>query len=345
MTAPLSPGEALLSTLDFDRARAAVAEVARVTPLVEDATLTERLGRRVLLKLESLQVTGSFKVRGAASRLACLNPAERRVGVVVCSSGNHGRAVAWVAARLGVPATVCVPDWVDPVKLEGIRSSGAEAVLAGPTFDEAEAHALELARASGRPYVSAYDDPWVIAGQGTVALEILDALEETPAAVLAPLSGGGLIGGIAGALRWRLGAGAPPAVAVTAERAAVMLASLRAGHPVELPEEDTIAGALAGGIGLDNRYSFTLVRDLVAEHVVVSEAEVRRAMGYAFRELHLVVEGGGATALAALLAGRWRPPEGAPGPVVVVMSGGNVALPTLAALLSAGAPPRSWPEA
>ncbi|MDP2959423.1 MAG: pyridoxal-phosphate dependent enzyme [Longimicrobiales bacterium] len=334
MTVPLSPGEELLSTLDFERARAAVTGVARVTPLMEDAGLTARVGRRVLLKLESLQVTGSFKVRGAASRLAGLGPAERRAGVVACSSGNHGRAVAWVAGRLGIPATVCVPDWVDPVKLEGIRASGAEAVLAGPTFDEAEAHALELARASGRPYVSAYDDPWVISGQGTLALEILDALDEPPAAVLAPLSGGGLIGGIAGALRRRLGVGAPPTVAVTAERAAVMLASLRAGHPVELPEEDTVAGALAGGIGPDNRYSFTLVRDLVSEHVVVSEAEVRRAMAYAFRELHLVVEGGGATALAALLAGRWRPPEGARGAVVVVVSGGNVALPTLASVLT-----------
>ena len=326
--------EAILATLDFDRARSTVEGLARVTPLLEAAELSERVGRQVLLKLESLQATGSFKVRGAANRLSALGPEERRAGVVACSSGNHGRAVAWVAERLGIPATVCIPDWVDPVKLDGIRATGAEAVLAGATFDEAERRALELARASGRVYVSAYDDPWVIAGQGTLALEVLDALSEPPAAILAPLSGGGLIAGIAGALRRRLGEKAPPAVAVTAERAGVMLASLRAGHPVELPEEDTVAGALSGGIGPDNRYSFALVRDLVAEHVVASEEDVRGAMAYAFRELRLVVEGGGATALAALLAGRWRVPPTSHGPVVVVVSGGNVALPTLRSVLA-----------
>jgi threonine dehydratase len=326
-------GEDVLSGLDFDRARSALEGLARVTPLLECPVLSERVGRTVLLKLESLQVTGSFKVRGAASRLGALGPSERRLGVVACSSGNHGRAVAWVASRLGIPATVCVPDWVDPVKLAGIRAAGAQAVLAGPTYDEAEAHALELARSSGHPYVSAYDDPWVIAGQGTLALEILDALGEPPAAVLAPLSGGGLMGGIAGALRRRLGARAPTAVAVTAERAAVMLASVRAGHPVELPEEETVAGALSGGIGLDNRHSFALVRDLVDEHVVVTEASIRQAMAFAFRELRLVVEGGGATALAALLSERWRPTPGSSGPVVVVVSGGNVAFPTLLSVL------------
>ncbi len=326
-------GENILSTLDFGRARSALVGLTRVTPLLEVPALSERIGRSVLLKLESLQVTGSFKVRGAASRLGALEPSERRLGVVACSSGNHGRAVAWVAGRLGIPATVCVPDWVDPVKLDGIRASGAQAVLAGATYDEAEAHATELARASGRPYVSGYDDPWVIAGQGTLALEILDALGEPPAAVLAPLSGGGLIGGIAGALRQRLGARAPTAVAVTAERAGVMLASLRAGHPVDLPEEDTVAGALSGGIGRDNTYSFPLVRDLVNEHVVVTEASIRQAMAFAFREVRLVVEGGGATALAALLSDAWRPSPEFPGPVVVVVSGGNVALPTLLEIL------------
>lgn len=334
MTEPSRPGgEDLLAALDFGRAQAAVAGLARVTPLLEAPLLTERLGRPVLLKLESLQPTGSFKVRGAASRLTALGPEERRLGVVACSSGNHGSAVAWVAGRLGIPAVVCVPDWVDPVKLHGIRAAGAQAVLAGSTFDEAEAHAVELARRSGRPYLSAYDDPWVIAGQGTIALEILDALGSPPAAVLAPLSGGGLIAGIAGALRVRLGTRAPAAVAVTAERAGVMLASLRAGHPIELPEEDTVAGALSGGIGLDNRCSFALVRDLVREHVVVTEAEVRRAMAFAFHELRLVAEGGGATALAALLADRWRADPGAEGAVVVVVSGGNVALATLRSVL------------
>lgn len=324
----------MLQAPDFEAAREAVAAVARRTPLIEAPELSELSGRQVLLKLESLQVTGSFKVRGAAARLAALGPGERRAGVVACSSGNHGRAVAHVAAHLGIPAAVCVPEWVDPVKLEGIRARGAEAVLAGATFDEAEAHALELARRSGRVYVSAYDDLRVIAGQGTLALEVLEDLPDAPAAVLAPLSGGGLIAGIAAALRSRLGDAAPPAVGVTARRARVMLASLEAGHPVELPEEETVASALSGGIGLDNRYSFAMVRDLVAGHVEVSEEEIRDAMAWACGALRLVVEGGGAVTLAALRSGRWRPPADRRGPVVAVVSGGNVSAETLRDVLA-----------
>lgn len=333
MTPPVEPDADPSAGLDLEGAAAAVSAHLRDTPLVEAPELSERVGRPVLLKLESLQVTGSFKARGAVARLSALDAEERRRGVVACSSGNHGRAVAWAAERLGVPATVYVPDWVDPVKLAGIRAHGAEAVLAGATFDEAEAAAVADAAGSARVYVSAYDDPWVIAGQGTLAFEVLDALDEPPAAVLAPLSGGGLIGGIAAALRRRLGAAAPPAVAVSARRARVMRASLEAGRPVELPEEETVASALAGGIGLDNRHSFPLVRALVTEHVEVGEAEIRATMAWAVRSLRLVVEGGGAVALAALRTGRWAPDPGRPGPVVAVVSGGNVSADTLRAVL------------
>jgi threonine dehydratase len=318
--------------LDFAQATAAVRGIARRTPLLDAPRLSERLGVPVLVKAECLQVTGSFKVRGAATRLTALSEDERQRGVVACSSGNHGRAVAYVAERLGIAATVCVPAWVDPVKLEGIRARGAEALLVGDTFDEAEAHALELARTSRRPYVSAYDDPWVIAGQGTLALEILDDLGDTPGTVLAPLSGGGLIGGMAAALQERLGTDAPRMVAVSAANAAVMLASVRAGRPIDLPEQETVASALAGGIGLDNRYSFELVRDRIHEHVTVTESQIQDAMAYAASSLRLVVEGGGAVALAALLSDVWRPPVEA-GPVVIVLSGGNVAAATLASVL------------
>ncbi len=282
-------------------------------------------------------MTGSFKVRGAAARLAALSSEEREQGVVACSSGNHGRAVAHVAERLGMPVTVYVPEWVDRVKLEGIRAASAEVVKAGSTFDEAEALAQRDARASKRIYVSAYDDPWVIAGQGTIALEILDQLGRAPAAVLAPLSGGGLLGGLAAAFRERLGADAPPCVAVSASNAAVMKASIEAGRPVTLPEEETLANALAGGIGLDNRYSFPLIRDLIEQHVTVTESEIADAMRHCVSHLRLVVEGGGAVALAALLAGAWRTDEALTGPVVVVLSGGNVAPETLVRVLAAPA--------
>lgn len=338
--------------LDFASASRAVARHARRTPLLPAVELSERVGRTVLLKAESLQHTGSFKVRGAAARLEALGPEERAAGVVACSSGNHGKATAFVAARLGIPASIFVPEWVDPVKLEGIRSAGAETVLAGETFDASEALAIEHARSAGLTYVSAYDDPYVIAGQGTIALEILEELDgESPAAIVAPLSGGGLIGGIAAAFSERIARGTMPTiVAGSAENAAVMRASLEAGRPVELEEHDTLANALSGGIGLDNRWSFDLVRDTVEEHVSVTEDEIAAAMRYAVERLRLVVEGGGAVGLAALLGG-YRPGSygrgsreaGAAGheatlggPIVVVLSGGNVASETLVEILGGG---------
>ncbi|UCC26958.1 MAG: pyridoxal-phosphate dependent enzyme [Gemmatimonadales bacterium] len=308
----------------------AVREALPRTPLLRDPVFSECLGREVFFKVESLQVTGSFKVRGALARMSGLSASERRAGVVTCSSGNHGRAVAWSARRLGISAVVCVPGWVDPVKLRAIEALGAEARLVGESYDEAEAEAHRLARETDRVLVHPFDDPLVAAGQGTVALEILESLPNA-ASVLVPLSGGGLVGGMA----YTLSASGHPAhvVAVSATHARVMRASLEAGQPVELPEEPTLASALAGGIGLDNRVTFGLVRDLVAEHEEVSEEEIAQAMAYGYRSLGLVLEGGGATALAALLAGRIGDTSRT-GPLVVVLSGGNVDIPVLSRVLA-----------
>ena len=320
--------------LNFERVTNAVERIARRTPLLRAPELSDQLGRPVWLKAECLQVTGSFKVRGAAARLSALNDQERMRGVVSCSSGNHGRAVAYVAKKLGIPASVCVPEWVDPVKLEGIKANGADAVLVGSTFDEAETHALELSERTGRTYISAYDDPWVIAGQGTIALEILGQLGESPAAILTPLSGGGLLGGIASVFAESIEDQTCRTVAVSAENAAVMLASVRAGHPIELAEEETLANALAGGIGLNNQYSFKLIQDLVHEHVTVTEKQISDAMRYCAMELSLVVEGGGAVAIAAVQSGTWKPTGVRDGPLVILLSGGNVAKETLASVLA-----------
>ena len=288
-------------------------------------------GERILdapvwLKLENLQRTGSFKVRGATFRMLGLSRDEREAGVVTCSSGNHGRAVAWVAAALGVPATVCVPRWVDPVKLAAIRASGADAVVHGESYDEADEEAYRLAEERGLTFVHPFDDPLVIEGQGTVGVELLEDLPDLDTVVI-PLSGGGLVAGIALAVK-RV---RPEArvVAVSAENAAVMLASVQAGAPLQLPEAPTLASALSGGIGLRNRHTFELVKELVDLHLTVTEAEISEAMRYAAAALHLVVEGGGAVGLAAVRAGRL---EGRGGPVAVVVSGGNVAVETLAGL-------------
>ena len=310
----------MISKLDLEGARSAVAAFATRTPLLWAADLTARVGTDVYLKLESLQVTGSFKIRGAANRLMALTEDERSRGVVTSSSGNHGTAVAQVAAKMAVPATICVPHWVDPVKRGAMEAAGARVVLAGGTFDEADAHALTLAKEEGLTFVHPFDDPWVIAGQGTVGLEILDELPDV-GELLAPLSGGGLVGGIAYGVK-EAGHGAA-ITAVSAERATVMLESVRAGRPVEMEEEETLANALSGGIGLQNRHTFELVRSLVDGHVTVSEEATAEGIAYAARELHLVVEGGGAVGLAAALSGAWTPR--CPGtPIAIVVSGGNV---------------------
>lgn len=319
-----------LPDLPLDAALRRVRSLVPVTPLIPAPGLANCLGRPVWLKLENLQVTGSFKVRGAAACVLALSEEQRARGVVTCSSGNHGRAVAWVAGQAGIAATVCLPDWVDPVKLAAVEAAGARAVLAGGSYDEAEREALRMARDEGLTFVPPFDDPDVAAGQGSVATEILDRLQP-PFELAVPLSGGGLVAGMASVCRRRAGE-AVRVTAVSAARADVMLRSLEAGRPVERPEEETLAGALAGGIGLDNRITFHLVRALVDVHVRVDEAAIARSMVWAATRLHAVVEGGGAVALAAALDGDL---EGAD-PLVVVLSGGNVDPHILSRLVTAG---------
>jgi len=312
---------------DIHLARQRIAGLARRTPLIRSAGLSERVGAAVYLKLESLQETGSFKIRGAANKLLSLTADERARGVVAVSSGNHGRAVAYVAQQLGVRAVICVSERVPAGKVEAIRRLGAEVVVHGASYDEAEAHSLRLQAERGLTRVDPFDDPAVIAGQGTVGLELLEDLPQVEAVVV-PLSGGGLIAGIAVALK-----AANPTIRVigtSMDRAPVMVHSLRAGRPLELPEEDTLADALAGGIGLDNRYTFRLVQRYVDEALLVSEEEIAGAMVFALEQERLVVEGGGAVSLAAVLYGKVREPGRT---VAVVISGANVGLPLLSQVI------------
>ncbi len=275
------------------------------------------------LKLENLQRTGAFKIRGAANKLQSLSPEQRERGVITVSSGNHGRAVAYVARQLGMQAIVCMSSRVPANKVDGIRQLGAEVLVEGDSYDEAERHAAALQEERGLTLIPPFDDPDVIAGQGTIGLELLEDLPQMDI-VVAPLSGGGLLSGIALAVK-----SADPAIhviGVSMERASVMFHSLKAGRPVEMEEEETLADALAGGIGLDNRYTFEMVRELVDEVILVTEEEIARAMAFALVNHHLVVEGGGAVALAAVLQGRVK---GAGKNMAVVISGGNVDIPLL----------------
>lgn len=286
---------------DIEAAAGRIAGVAVRTPLVRSPELSSRNGAEVMLKLEGVQPTGSFKVRGAASKILSLDPEEAARGVVTASTGNHGRAMAYVASRLGIPAAVCVSDNVPPGKIAALEALGCELVIGGDSQSAALDTAASMVEERGMTLVHPFDDPQVIAGQGTIGLEIL---EDAPGidVVLVPLSGGGLISGVALAMK----ALRPTVrvVGISMEHGAVMAASLEAGHPVELPEAPTLADSLQGGIGLDNRLTFDICRDLVDDVVLLDEAEIADAMGFAFAAHRLILEGGGAVGIGAILAGK-----------------------------------------
>lgn len=309
-------------------ARQRIAPYIRTTPLIHSPALSERTGGQIALKLENVQETGSFKVRGAANFLLSLALAERQQGVITVSTGNHGRGVAFMAQRLGVRAVICVPQGVLPHKIAAMQQLGAEIVIHGQTQDEAEQHAWQRQAAEGLTTVSAFDDPLIIAGQGTIGLELLEA-QPTIDTVIVPLSGGGLVSGIALALKT-----IDPTIRVIGVAQALqpaMWLSLQAGRPVSVIDEPSLADSLIGGIGLDNRYTFALVRQLVDEVVLVSEREIATAMLHALQVEHQVIEGGAAVGLAALLAGKV---DVAGRTVAVILSGGNVDGATLARLLA-----------
>lgn len=303
---------------DVYLARQRIGHVARRTPLLQSPVLSERSGASVFLKAENLQETGTFKIRGAANRMATLTQEQKARGVITVSSGNHGRAVSFVAARLGIRAVICLSTRVPANKVSAIRALGAEVVVQGDSYDEAEVHSLHLQREQGLTRIDPFDDPYVIAGQGTVGLELLEDLPDIDAC-LVPLSGGGLISGIALALK-----SASPAIriiGVSMERAPVMAASLRAGKPVVLPEEDTLADALAGGIGVNNQYTFRMAQQYVDDTVLVTEEDIAVAMAFLLEEHHLIAEGAGAVSVAALLSEK---AHGLGRRVCAVVSGGNV---------------------
>lgn len=290
------------------------------TPLVA----SPGLGPGTLLKLETLQPTGSFKVRGA---LSALMRAQAGEPVVTASAGNHGLGVAYASVLLGVAATVVVPETASPAKLSALRRFPVRLVRSGRTYDEAEAAALALA-AGGLRYVSPYNDRFVIAGQGTIAIELLRAVEG-PMTIVCPLGGGGLVAGVT---LWATQRPDVRVVGVECEGAAAMRAALDAGRIVPIPVRPTLADGLGGNLE-PGSVTFDLARELVTEVVVVGEAEIEEAMRFLLRAHGLVVEGAGAAAVAGLLSGRL--PPGA-GPLVALVTGRNVALATVARVAGSG---------
>jgi len=307
----------MLTLQSIYAARGPVGRLAVRTPLVPAASLTSP-ARDVRLKLETVQPIGAFKIRGAANALAALSPDQAARGVVCASTGNHGRAVSYVAAALGIRATVCMSDLVPANKRRAIEALGATIRIVGESQDDAQIEVDRLVAEEGLVEIPPFDHAGVIAGQGTIGLELL---EDWPVidTVVVPLSGGGLIAGVALAVK----TAAPDVrvIGVSMERGAAMKASLDAGHPVDVAERPTLADSLGGGIGRGNRHTFALVRDLVDEVILVPEAAIAGAMRHLFFNEGLVTEGAGAIG-AALLLGDRQPSLGQR--VAVVVSGRNV---------------------
>jgi threonine dehydratase len=309
-------------TLDDVRAAAVrIRGVAVRTPLLDVGPLA--------LKCENLQPMGAFKVRGACNMIAQLSPAARSAGVITYSSGNHGQAVALVAKRFGIPAVVVMPETAPPIKVEGVRRYGAEVIVAGTTTLHRKARAeQELAR-RGLTMVPPFDDPWVIAGQGTVGLEILEQCPNVTT-VFVPAGGGGLISGVSAAIKgMRSGV---RIVGVEPEGAAKMSRSREAGHPVTLDRIASIADGLLAVRPGD--LTFEHVQTLVDDVVTVSDEQITAAVRWLFREASLVAEPSGAAAVAGALEGG----SSVGGVSVAIVSGGNVDPAAYAGYISPGPP-------
>jgi threonine dehydratase len=283
---------------DIQEARERLRGIAEETPVYLSETFSRRCGREVRLKAENLQRTGAFKIRGAVNRLSLLTPDERAAGVVAASAGNHGQAVAWAARELGVRARIFVPVTAPMAKVEACRNYGAELELVGVDFEDALSAAIAYVEETGGTFIHPYEDQFVVAGQGTVGLELLEQ-EPDIGTVLIPIGGGGLALGIATAVR--------------ALKPEVRLVGVRAGV-----DGYTIADGIAVKIPSD--FTMPLLDDLLDDIVTVTDEEISEAIVLLLERAKLVVEGAGAVGVAALLSGKAE----ATGTAVPILSGGNI---------------------
>jgi threonine dehydratase len=306
-----------LTREDFDDARRTIAGLVHRTPMFSSRSLSERTGLRAWLKAENFQKTGSFKVRGAFNMVLHLSPVNRARGIVTASAGNHGQAVAYVASHQRIPGYVVMPERANPSKVSAVREYGAEAILHGRLWDDAYARSRELAEEKGLVYVHPFKDRHIMAGQGTIGLEIAEDLSDLDA-VLIPIGGGGLIAGIAMALRVthpnvRI-------IGVEPEGSANMYTSRRDGAATDLREVATIADGLA--TRATDPDVFRCIEQTVDDLVVVTDDEIRRAIPFLMERAKLVAEPAGAATVAALLGGKISLPDKSR--TVALVSGGNL---------------------
>ena len=310
------------------QARERIRQHVRKTPLEESAYLGSLTGARVLLKLENFQLTGSFKVRGALSKILSLSEDERARGVVAASAGNHGLGVAYACGRVGVEGEVFLPQSTADGTRDAIRALGGRVTIHGSDCLETERAARRAADQSGRAYVSPYNDAEVVAGQGTIGLEIAEETGKLDE-VLVAVGGGGLIAGVGLALESKL----PGCriVACSPERSCVLHESLRVGRILDLESQETLSHSTAGGIE-DDAITFDLCRRLVGDSVLVSEEEIAAAMRLAIDRHRMLIEGAAGVAIAGLLS-RARSLQGKT--VAVIVCGANVSAQELAGVLQA----------
>ena len=307
-----------ISLQDIFIAKQRIAPHIRKTPLIKANKLSNIANNNIFLKLENLQNTGSFKLRGATNKILSLTKDELSRGVITVSSGNHGRAVAFIAKQIGINATVVISSPVPEYKREAIKSLNAELIVGGKDADAAMIFADELQRERGMTMIHPFDDLHIIAGQGTIGLELLEDLPNIDT-VIVPLSGGGLMSGIAYTIKET-----NPnieVIGVTMKKGAAMHESLLAGHIVDIVEEPTIADALAGGLNKDNKYTFRMVQEYVDKSILVSEKKIKEAMLYCLYEHHLAIEGGAAVGIAAILSYKVYEPNKN---IAIIVSGANV---------------------
>lgn len=305
-------------------AREALRGVARVTPL----NPAKNLGKNVYIKSENLQLTGAFKVRGAYNKLRSLSEEERAKGVIACSAGNHAQGIALSATRLGMKSVICMPAGAPISKIEATRNYGAEVVLVPGVYDDAAAEATRLAEEKGYTFAHPFNDPYVMAGQGTIGLEILEQLPDVEQIVV-PIGGGGLIAGVACAVK-----NIKPTcriIGVQAEGAASMYASREAGHPIKLTGVSTIADGIA--VKQPGDLTFELCQKYVDEIVTVRDDEIATGILALMEDQKIVAEGAGATPVASVLFGKVDVSQKK---TVCLVSGGNVDVTTLSRVITKG---------
>ncbi len=321
----------MLSLQNIYHARNRIQSHVVRTPLVACPSLSSK-NRQVRFKLETTQDTGAFKLRGATNAILSLDPSALEAGVVCASTGNHGRAVATAAARVGAKATICMSNLVPQNKVQAIKALGADVRIIGKSQDEAQVEVRRLVKEEGMSEIPPFDHADVIAGQGTVGLELMEDWSDIDT-VLVPVSGGGLIAGVALAVKsvnFNI-----KVIGISMERGAAMDASLQRGRPVEVPEEPSLADSLGGGIGLQNEYTLGVVQELVDEVILLKEEQIASGMQFLYREHGMVVEGAGAVGIPVVQENlSQRLGEN----IAVVVSGRNVDLKMFQSVLDGELP-------